>query len=208
MNAVGRFRLGNTLLAAALAATFAVSALTARAVSAQTVAAGSSVNATLSSPDINTKNAKVGDGFTMSVVPPYPDGDAAFENATIHGHVADVRSAGQGRKPELKLAFDAITFQDGQSTPITGSVVKIQTTKENTTARKGLAAGAGAAVGSQSVGRVIGGAAGSVVGLLGGAVAGFLYGANKKANFNVAKGANVTIQTSSPLEVPRRQAAH
>jgi hypothetical protein len=194
-----------SLLAAALTAAFAVSVQ--GRVFAQTVTAGTNVSGVLSSPDINTKNAKAGDGFTMMVVPPYPNGETAFENATIHGHVADVKAAGQGRKADLKLAFDAITFQDGQSVPLAGSVVSIQTKKENTTARKALGAGAGMAVGSQTVGRIIGGAAGGVIGLLGGAVGGYLFANNRKANFNVARGAKVTFQMSSNLEVPRRQAA-
>ncbi|MGP6190124.1 MAG: hypothetical protein ACLPSH_08580 [Vulcanimicrobiaceae bacterium] len=206
MNDVRLPSLFRVCLAAVLTAVFSVTAQ--GAAFAQTVAAGTNVNGVLSSPDINTKNAKVGDGFTMTVVPPYPNGDTAFQNATIHGHVADVRAAGQGRKPDLKLAFDAITFQDGQSVPVTGAVVSIQTKKENTTARKALGAGAGMAVGSQTVGRIIGGAAGGVIGLLGGAIGGYLFANNKKANFNVARGAKVTFQMTSALEVPRRQAAH
>jgi outer membrane lipoprotein SlyB len=167
---------------------------------------GSSLNAILSSPDINTKSAKPGDGFTMLVIPPYPNGDPNFAQATIHGHVADVTSAGQGRKAQLRLAFDTITFQSGQSQPVSGSIVKIETKNEDTTARQAIGAGAGAAVGSQTIGRILGGAFGSLVGILGGAVGGFLYGANNKANLDVATGARATIQTSTPIEVPRRQA--
>jgi hypothetical protein len=206
MNDVCRPSVRRSIFAAVLTAAFAVTAQ--GGAFAQTVAAGTDINGVLSSPDINTKNAKVGDGFTMTVVPPYPDGDAAFADATIHGHVADVKAAGQGRRPDLKLAFDAITFQDGETVPVTGAVVSIQTKRENTTARKALGAGAGMAVGSQSIGRIIGGAAGSVIGLLGGAIGGFLFANNKKANFNVARGAKVTFQMTSALEVPRRQAAH
>ncbi|MFY9781247.1 MAG: hypothetical protein WAJ85_12165 [Candidatus Baltobacteraceae bacterium] len=206
MNDVRRPRLVRTLLAAALTAAFAVTAQ--GGAFAQTVAAGTDINGVLSSPDINTKKARVGDGFTMTVVPPYPDGDAVFENATIHGHVADVRAAGFGRKPDLKLAFDAITFQDGQTVPVTGSVVSVQAKKENTTVRNAVGAGAGMAVGSQSVGRIIGGAAGGVIGMLGGAIGGYLFARNDKANFSVARGARVTFQVTSALEVPRRQAAH
>jgi hypothetical protein len=174
---------------------------------AETFAAGTDVYATLTSSDINTKNAQVGDPFTMAVVPPYPGGDYSFAHARIRGHVAAVRRAGQGRKPELRLAFDRIIFAGGRSEPISGSIVKLQTQQENTTARKALGAGAGMAVGSQTIGRVLGGALGGVVGILGGAVGGYLYGANNKANFNVATGSRATINMTSPLEVPRRQAS-
>jgi hypothetical protein len=60
-------------------------------------------------------------------------------------------------------------------------------------------------VGSQTIGRIIGGAAGGVVGILGGAAAGFAYASNDKANFNIASGAAATIQTTQPADV-RRQA--
>jgi uncharacterized membrane protein len=78
--------------------------------------------------------------------------------------------------------------------------------KDNTTARQALGAGAGAAVGSQTVGRVIGGSAGSVIGLLGGAIGGLAYARNDKANYDLAPGQTVTIQTEHALDVPRRQA--
>ena len=78
---------------------------------------------------------------------------------------------------------------------------------ESTTARKTLAAAAGAAVGSQTIGRIIGGSAGSVVGLLGGAVAGLAYGSNDKPNVSLATGSHVKIQTTSTVEVPLRQAS-
>jgi hypothetical protein len=191
----------------ALAATYALCiTLAASAAGAQTAPARTEINATLTSPDINTKNAQVGDTFTMEVAPPYPNDDPNFAEATIRGHVAEVQSAGQGRKAQLKLVFDAIAFPNGQSQPIEGSIVKLETQNENTTARKALGAGAGMAVGSQTIGRILGGALGGVVGTLGGAVGGYLYGANAKANFDVAQGAKATIEVTTPLEVPRRQA--
>lgn len=189
------------------AAAFAVAFLSnAVAAGAQTLPAGTSVRCELISSDINTKNAQVGDPFTMEVIPPYPEGDRAFASARIRGHVAEVRSAGQGRKAQLRLAFDRIVFAGGRSEPISGSVVTLQTQKANTTARKALGAGAGAAVGSQTIGRILGGVAGGVVGILGGAVGGFLYASNNKANFDVARGAVATIQTTTAVEVPRPQA--
>ncbi len=192
---------------AALAATCALGvALAASVAGAQTASVRTDINATLTSPDINTKNAQVGDTFTMEVAPPYPNDDPNFAQATIRGHVAEVQSAGQGRKAQLRLAFDAIAFSNGQSQPVEGSIVKLETQNENTTARKALGAGAGMAVGSQTIGRILGGALGGVVGTLGGAVGGYLYGANEKANFDVAQGAKATIEVTSPLEVPRKQA--
>jgi hypothetical protein len=168
--------------------------------------ANTQISTVLDTQDINTKNAQVGDGFTMDVVAPFPNGDESFSGARIRGHVAEVSSGGQGRSARLRLAFDSIVFADGTSAPIAAAVTSTQAKKEDTTARRGLGALVGAAVGSQTIGRIIGGSAGSVVGLLGGAAGGFLYAKNDKPNFNIAKGSAIVIDTTSPLEVPRRQA--
>ncbi len=171
-----------------------------------TLPAGSTINTQLTSADINTKNATAGQPVTFQVVGPYPAGNTSMEGASVHGHIASVRAAGQGRKASLTLAFDSITFADGHNAPISGSVLKMDSKKESTTARKGIGAAAGAAVGSQTIGRILGGTLGSVVGLAGGAAGGYAYANNAKPNFDVATGARVQIQTSSSLEVPLRQA--
>ncbi|MBD5606408.1 MAG: hypothetical protein IAI48_15165 [Candidatus Eremiobacteraeota bacterium] len=193
----------NKLFGLALALTFALTAVPALA--GEYVAPGSTINATLSTPDINTKNAQIGDGFTLNVTSAN-GGDPNFAGAVIRGHVENVRSAGQGRTAILTLGFDSITYANGHTAPISGTVTSMAGKSDNTTARQAIGAGAGAAVGSQTVGRIIGGSAGSVVGLLGGAAGGLAYARNNKANYNLATGAAVVIQTSRPLNVPRRQA--
>jgi len=205
MNLLTTTRLGRALTAAACAGALGLAALPASA-QTETVASGTQVYAVLATQDINTKNAQPGDGFSMNVVAPYPNGDGNFSGAVIRGHVASVTSAGQGRKPELKLAFDSIVFAGGQSSPISGTVTSMKAKAENSTVKKGLAAAVGAAIGSQTIGRIIGGSAGSVIGLAGGAAGGFLYANNSKSNFSLAKGAQVTITTNSAVSVPRRQA--
>jgi hypothetical protein len=204
MNVSFRNPLVRTLGAVAGALALALAALPASAQS--TLPANTQISTVLDTQDINTKNAQVGDGFTMDVVPPFPNGDQSFSGARIRGHVAEVSSGGQGRSARLRLAFDSIVFADGSSAPIAAAVTSTQAKNEDTTARRGLAALVGAAVGSQTIGRIIGGSAGSVVGLLGGAAGGYLYAKNDKPNFNLAKGSAIVIDTTSPLEVPRRQA--
>ena len=172
-------------------------------VGAQSLPAGSTINAVLDSNDIDTKNAQQGQEFTMSVVPPIPSD--AFYHAVIHGHVAYVTPGGQGKTAHLRLALDEISLRNGQTYPLNGDVVKMATKAENTTARKALGAGAGAAVGSQTVGRLLGGTLGSVVGLVGGAAGGYAYAKNDRPNLDLPRGASVQIQTTSSI-VPRRQA--
>ncbi len=187
------------VVAACVAAGFAPAS------AALSIPAGQTIHTELSSQDINTKNAKVGDQFTSVVVAPYPGGHSSLAGATVFGHVSEVRAAGQGRKALLKLAFDSIRLRDGESSAISGTVTQLQSKSENTVARKALGAGVGMAVGSQTIGRILGGTLGGVVGTLGGAAAGYAYANNDKANFNVAKGAAVTIQTTSHAYI-RRQA--
>jgi len=175
---------------------------------AQTVPAGTNIHAVLLSNDLNTKSTEIGQRFTMEVVSPYPNGDARFANARVYGHVAAVRAAGQGKKPELGLAFDSVRLTNGRSAPVVASVVQMQQVADNTTARKALGAGVGAAVGSQTIGRLLGGSAGSVVGLLGGAAGGYAYGANNKANITVPHGATVTMQLTNALVETRRQSSY
>jgi outer membrane lipoprotein SlyB len=193
-------------IAAAAAVAFALSLPALPAAAQATVPANTAINTVLDTQDINTKNAQAGDGFTMDVVSPYPAGDDSFAGARIRGHVAEVIAGGQGRSARLRLAFDSIVFADGRSVPIQAAVASTQAKNENTTTRRGLGALVGAAIGSQTIGRIIGGSAGSVVGLLGGAAGGFLYAKNDKPNFNIAKGTAIVIDTTQPLEVPRRQA--
>ncbi len=205
MNVLRKLGLERGFVASACALAVAFAAMPALAQS-DTAPSGSLINAVLATQDVNTKSAQPGDGFSMNVVAPYPNGDSNFSGAVLRGHVASVTSAGQGRKAELKLAFDSIVFSNGRSEPIAGSVTSMGSKSDNTTARKGLGAAIGAAVGSQTIGRVIGGSAGSVIGLLGGAAGGFMYANNAKANFDLAKGAQVTMTTSTSVSVPRRQA--
>ena len=210
MNEVATSRFGRAVASAACALAVAFAALPASAQS--TVAAGTQINAVLASSDLNTKNAQVGDGFTMDVVSPYPadsaypNGDPNFAGARVRGHVASVAATGQGKPASMQLAFDSIVFANGTSRPIAGTVTKMGSKSDDTTVRKGLGAGLGAVVGSQTVGRIIGGSVGSLVGIAGGAAAGYAYAKNNKANFNLAKGAAVSLQTTTAVAVPRRQA--
>jgi len=194
-----------TLAFIALAAAVALGIAPASA--ASTIPVGTKFNCVLATEDINTKNAQPGDQFQMSVVAPYPNGNPKYAGATIYGHVTSAISAGQGRKAVLNLAFDKIILTDGERGVVSGTMIAAHTVSENTTARKALGAGAGMAVGSQTIGRIIGGSAGGVIGMLGGAAGGYAYANNAKANFNLAKGAAATVQTSAPVAI-RKQARY
>jgi hypothetical protein len=174
---------------------------------ASTIPVGTKFNVNLATPDINSKNAQPGDQFTMAVVAPYPNNNPKYNGAQIYGHVASASAASQGRKAVLTLAFDKIVFPDGERGEVAGTMIAAKTVSENTTARKALGAGAGMAVGSQTIGRILGGSAGGVVGMLGGAAAGYAYANNAKANFSIVKGAPAVVQTTAATHV-RAQARY
>ncbi len=172
---------------------------------AATVPTGTQIHAKMISQDIRTNKAHVGDQVIFEVVPPYAS--KYLSGAKVYGHVSSVRSAGQGRSADMRIALSTIVFPTGESKAISGSITQLTEVKDNTIARKALGAGAGMAVGSQTIGRIIGGGAGGVIGMLGGAAAGLAYASNDKPNFNVAKGASATIETKAPLLIPHKQAS-
>jgi len=163
------------------------------------IPANTKLTVQLVSQDVNSKNAQPGDPVIFAVVPPFPNGSSRYARAKVYGHVASAVSAAQGRKAQLNITFDKIVFADGEFGRLSATMVSAQTVSENTTARKALGAGAGMAVGSQTIGRVLGGSAGAVVGMLGGAAAGYAYANNAKANFSIPKGHTAVIEVTSPV---------
>ena len=185
------FHARRRLAAAALAAAFVVSAAPALAIH---LYAGAVVTAALSSADINSKNAYVGEPFSMRVVQPYPSGDPAYAGATIYGHVYDVRSAGQGRSAQLGFAFDKIVLRNGRSAHLTGHVVAAQTKEENTVVRQGAGA-----LGGMIVGNYIGKHLGTNLGGLLGATGGYMYARNDRAQVYLPQGGQVQLRLDRPL---------
>jgi hypothetical protein len=171
--------------------------------SAGTLAAGTTITANLSSNDINTRNAYVGQPFSMTVVQPYPNGDSSYAGAAVYGHVSNVVSAGQGRKAYLGLTFDKITLRNGRSAHLSGHVVAAATKEQNMIARDAIGAGVGMVVGNY-IGKHVGTNLGGLVGAGGG----YLYASNMKANLNLAKGAQVQLQLNHSVAPALRQAGH
>jgi len=149
---------------------------------------------------LDTSKAELGQGFSMMVTRPYPNGDPGYAGAIIRGHVGDVQRASQGRGASVTLVFDSIVLPGtGQSSKLTGHVLTVA--KKQNSAIASQAAGAGAGM---IVGNIIGKALGTNAGGLLGAAGGFAYGNNRKTNYVIAQDAEVTIQTDA--EVARPQA--
>jgi hypothetical protein len=169
-------------------------------VAAESIPAGTTITGVLQTP-LDSGKANVGDGISIAVTRPYPDGDSSYANATIRGHVASVVAAGQGRKPEIDLAFDSIVLANGASAPISGHVLNVEEKKKSSIVTQAAGAGVG-----MIVGNILGKAVGTNLGGFAGAAGGFLYANNRKQNFTVAANSTITLQTDA--QVPRPQARY
>ncbi|MEW6127287.1 MAG: hypothetical protein AB1757_09625 [Acidobacteriota bacterium] len=132
--------------------------------------------------EITTRQARVGDRFTMRISSP-----SQFAGAEIEGHVAKVDRASRltGRS-ELALEFDRIRLQNGRSYNFDGYIEEIRTTNgdrvsfdnegivredDSQTGRTVRNTGIGAAIGA-ILGGLLGGGEGAVVGAVVGGGAG------------------------------------
>jgi hypothetical protein len=169
------------------------------AMAASAIPAGTNVFGILSTT-LDTSKVNAGDGFSLQVIRPYPNGDASYAGAYVRGHVANVIRAGQGRKAEIDLAFDSIVLPNGAAAPLAGHVVKLEQKQKSAVLQQAAGAGAGMIVGN-IIGKSI---FHTGLGGLAGAAGGFAYGNNLKTNFTVPQGSTVTLQVDR--EVPRPQA--
>lgn len=172
---------------------------------AQTVTLNENSTITAQMQDtLDSGTAYVGERFTARVVAPYPQNDDTFAGALISGKVIKVTNAGQGRNPELQLAFNTITLQNGASYPLNAEMTGAQTKQQS----KNGGHVALTTIGGMILGNIVGktifhtNAGGAI-----GAAGGFLVGYNKKSNVTLPAGANVTLTLTRPLLV-RRQAGH
>jgi hypothetical protein len=132
----------------------------------------------LQSP-IDTKESRVGDRFTATVVAP-----SSFENGIVEGHISKLNRSGRMTgKTELALQFDSITI-DGQTAPFKAELIRIYDSEKvkqideegnvetssrtsDTTKRSTIGAVAGAVLGG-----IAGGGKGAAIGAVIGAGAG------------------------------------
>ncbi len=190
-------------MALAIAAAF-VFAGVASAASTLTLYRGAEIHAQMDTT-IDSGSARVGDAFTMTVVAPYPSGDATYQNAHIYGIVAKVVHAGQGMKPVLQLQYQRLRLADGSTADISGTTTSAQTKTENKSGARVAATTVGGMIVGNVIGKTIFGAKGG--GLIG-AAGGFLYGNNYKSNIQLPVGAAVTLTLAQTVVIRRQAQAH
>jgi len=184
------------LVAAAVALAFALPIATD---AADPIAAGTPISGRLST-DLDTGKVNVGDGFSLALTRPYPNDDVSYSGAFVRGHVARVIRGGQGRQPEIDLAFDSITLASGETAPLTGHVLDVTPKKKSAVVTQAAGAGVGMVVGN-IIGKTI---FHTNIGGLAGAAGGFTYANNRRTDFVLPADSLVELQTDE--EVPRPQA--
>lgn len=168
---------------------------------------GTSLIATLNN-DLNTRNSREGDRFTMTVREP-----SQYAGATIEGHLSQVKRSGRvSGRSEVTFNFDRIRMRDGRTSDFAGFVESVRTANGDTvrvdnegtvqdssqTDRTVQRTAIGTAVGA-IIGAVAGGgkgaAIGAVLGAGGGAGSVYVQGSD---DLNLLSGTEVTIRASSP----------
>ncbi len=168
---------------------------------------GQTVTATLDT-DLTTRDATVGQRFTMTVTSP-----AELQGATIEGRIAAVDRSGRvSGRSQVSLDFDSIRLRDGRSyrfagfiegaRTATGEVVSVDNEgtvrDENQTKQTVQRAAIGTAVGA-IIGAIAGGGKGAAIGAVvgAGAGAGSVY-VQGRDDLNLMRGSELTIRASSP----------
>ena len=170
---------------------------------------GTTLIATLNN-DLNSRNSREGDRFTMTVREP-----SQYSGATIEGHVSQVKNSGRvtGRS-ELSFNFDRIRMRDGRTYNFSGFVESVRTANgetvrvdnegtvqdSNRTETTVQRAAIGTAVGA-IIGAIAGGGKGAAIGAVLGAGggAGSVYVQGNDA-LDLRSGTEVTVRSSSPRQ--------
>jgi hypothetical protein len=170
---------------------------------------GTTLIATLNN-DLNTRNSREGDRFTMTVREP-----SQYSGATIEGHISQLNRSGRvtGRS-QLTFNFDRIRMRDGRTYNFSGFVENVRTANgetvrvdnegtvqdssrtDTTVQRTAVGTAVGAIIGAIAGGGK-GAAIGAVLGAGGGAGSVYIQGSD---DLDLRTGTEVTIRTSAPQQ--------
>jgi len=153
-------------------------------VSPADIAPGTTLVGTLDR-SLNSGNVQVGQPFKLTNVNSHAYN---INGATAYGHVAQVQSAGAGRKAQIQLAVDKINTRSGSIYKISGHVTNVQVNTKSNAGRE-----AGAAAGGALIGGLLGHGWGAVIG----GATGFLVAKNVHENVTIPQGSLVTVELDS-----------
>jgi hypothetical protein len=168
---------------------------------------GTTFIATLNN-DLNTRNSREGDRFTLTVREP-----SQYAGATIEGHLSQVKRSGRvSGRSEVTFNFDRIRLRDGRTSDFAGFVESVRTSNgetvrvdnegtvqdssqtDRTVQRTAIGTAVGAIIGAVAGGGK-GAAIGAVLGAGGGAGSVYVQGS---ADLDLRSGTEVTIRASGP----------
>jgi len=122
---------------------------------------------------LSSKNARVGDRFTATVVDP-----SRFDEARVYGHISSIQKSGKIKgRTSMNLAFDRVELRDGRKGTLHGYVTRVYGEGSGRADEEGgvesgsrtkqtvKRAGIGATVGA-IVGGIAGGGKGAAIGLI------------------------------------------
>jgi len=141
---------------------------------------------------VSSKTANVGDPVVLTNV---ISSDESITNAKMFGHVVAVTRAGQGRNPQIYLAFDNLQLANGTMYPVAGEVTQLQVKTPNNGAKEALGALGGMIVGNV-LGKWIG--APTNVGGIAGAAGGYVVAKNSKQDVTIPATSNVGVRLVRP----------
>ena len=159
--------------------------------------------------EISTRNATAGETFSATLADAIYAADGTLlvpSGASVRGRITDVNASGRaGESATITLAMDAISF-DGNSYPISATVVDVPVRRVTRDSKKEQAAkiGGGAAVGAV-LGQVIGkNTKSTVAGAAIGAAAGTAVAmGTADVDAVISEGTRVVIRLDSPLQVEK-----
>jgi hypothetical protein len=206
----------NSAVAVALFTALSLSAMTITTVAAQTkhtrrrpattiIPSGSQLRVRLNN-SLSSKEGRVGDRFTATVVNP-----SKYEDAKVSGHIRSIKQSGrvQGRTT-MTLSFDTIQLADGRSGPFRAEVLRIYDADSGekvdeegrvqsgsrgnqTLKRSGIGAAAGAVIGG-----IAGGGKGAAIGtIVGGAAGAGSIAVNGSKELKIERGTEMLIRSNA-----------
>jgi hypothetical protein len=172
-----------------------------------TVAEGTKVHVTLSTP-VGSETSQPGDSLTATTTTPVLAGGrvAIPEGSVIRGEVTDVVPATKGLKVSEKggavaLSFTKVTTPQGDSSPISASLVSAASSKGKTAGIIG-----GSAAGGALLGKILGGSTkdAAVGAVVGGGIGTAIAAGTKGKKLEIPAGSDLVITLDQPLTIADR----
>lgn len=158
------------------------------------VAAGTEFYGRLHQP-ISTKTSHDGDTFTLTETDTLFHKNPALHGAIIDGHLENVRSAGEMRKPALTLVFDDIRMPDGTKAPVNVRLDSLHAFEPKSHHLRTIGLMIGGAIAGHEVAKHTGKSHGALMGAAGG----YVLSQTLKTDISVPAGTVLKMKFEAPV---------